>query len=67
MSQFGLVRLSTVTREKRYPWSHKLGKGKGKGREMGLEKEKNSSNKLREKFNLLNIIVESEIIQYNTI
>lgn len=43
MSQFGLVRLSTVTREKRYPWSHKLGKGKGKGGEMGLEKEKTAA------------------------
>ena len=43
MSQFGLVRLSTVTREKRYPWSHKLGKGKRKGGEMGLEKEKTAA------------------------
>lgn len=44
-----------------------IGKGEGKKQGNGPREGKNSSNKLREKFNLLNVIVESEIIQYNTI
>jgi len=38
----------------------------GKSRKMGLDKA-NSSNKLKEKKTLQNIIVQCEIIQYNTL
>lgn len=49
------------------PKPQERGKGRReKGGEMGLDGE-NSSNGLREKAQLLNIIVECRIIQYNTV
>lgn len=45
----------------------KEGGGKGKGKETGLDKENSGNEPKEKKINLQNIVVECEIIQYNTI
>ena len=52
------------------PRTHAPGEGEGKKRKMegdGLKKKTNSSSELREKTNLLDMIVKCKITQYNTI
>lgn len=48
------------------PQTGKEEREKGKCREMGLDEAK-SGDELRKKTNLLNIIVECEIIEYNRV